>query len=868
MAVSISARPEILAPAGNYEMLRAAVENGADAVYFGVEAFNARLRADNFRREDLPAIMQELHQRGVKGYLTLNILVFNRELEEARELLLAASDAGVDAVLIQDLGIAAMARQIAPDLPIHASTQMTLTCAESIEGARTLGVTAERVVTARELSRRELRQMLSHVDVPVEVFVHGAICVAYSGQCLTSEALGGRSANRGECAQACRLPYDLIVDEKPQDTGDLRYLLSPKDLAALDDVRELADMGIVSLKIEGRLKTPEYVAATVQAYRAAVDSAFGARPPVSAKEKRQLEATFSRGFTPGYLHEIDHQQVVEGRFPTKRGTFLGRVQGTHGERVRVRLQGPLKPGDGIVFDSGRPDRREEGGRVFEIFHRGKRITRFDPDSGDKAAEFELTFQRGKLDYRKILPDTLVWKTSDPEIERELRASFAGEGAQYRRPVRMHVHALEGAPLTVTARDDRGNVSSASSTDSLPCAEKHPLTEDILHEQLGRLGDTPFFLELLSADIQGRPMAPLRWLNELRRSVISDLLRRRAAAPQRKTRRDLSIADVRQELGEWKRTERQDDNLPGVSVLCRSVEHVQAALAAGCCRIYTDFEDVRLQQEARRLIPAGAQQFFPATLRIMKPGEAPLIRKILRAEPDGILVRNLGAWQVLKEQAPSLPLVADFSLNVANDLTARLLLRQGFLKLTPSYDLNIDQLGDLLGDIDPAQFELVLHQYMPLFHMEHCVFCRFLSTGKDSSNCGRPCEKHSVRLRDRTGCEHPVKADFSCRNTVFHAVAQSGVDYLPLLRSAGIKSYRIELLNESRTEAERILRLYISVLQGDAAPAGMLQALRSNGKLGVTRGSLDHVDQGGFDRLYSINPRKAAHGKSRHAVSGS
>ncbi|MDB6022155.1 MAG: yhbU, partial [Pedosphaera sp.] len=298
------ARPELLAPAGDWECAKAAVENGADAIYFGLERFNARMRAHNFTEAALPRLMEFLHRRGVKGYVTFNTLVFANEMADAEQYLRAIIAAGVDAAIVQDIGICRLIRQISPDFPIHASTQMTITSAGGIEFARELGCNL--VVLARECSLKEIEKIQSaqpdsalrtpHSALPLEVFVHGALCVAYSGQCLTSEALGGRSANRGECAQACRMPYDLISDGKQVPLGDKRYLLSPQDLAGLEVLPDLIRAGMASLKIEGRLKTPEYVANITRVYRKALDAA-GAAPLDAEKNAAQydLEMGFSRG---------------------------------------------------------------------------------------------------------------------------------------------------------------------------------------------------------------------------------------------------------------------------------------------------------------------------------------------------------------------------------------------------------------------------------------------------------------------------------------------------------------------------------------------------------------------------------------------
>ena len=268
-------RPELLAPAGNWDCAKAAVENGADAIYFGLDRFNARMRAQNFTEADLPQLMAFLHHRGVKGYVTVNTLIFPKELAEAQQYLRTIIAAGVDAVIVQDVGICRLIRHLSPDFPIHASTQMTITSAAGVEFAKSLG--CQLVVLARECSLQEINKIqqqiaLQETSLPLEVFVHGALCVAYSGQCLTSEALGGRSANRGECAQACRMPYDLIADGEVVNLKERKYLLSPQDLAGLDVLPDLVKSGVTCLKIEGRLKAPEYVANVTRVYRQALDS--------------------------------------------------------------------------------------------------------------------------------------------------------------------------------------------------------------------------------------------------------------------------------------------------------------------------------------------------------------------------------------------------------------------------------------------------------------------------------------------------------------------------------------------------------------------------------------------------------------------
>jgi len=512
-------RPELLAPAGDWECARAAVENGADAIYFGLERFNARMRAKNLTQADLPGLMAFLHGRGVKGYVTFNTLIFTDELEAAEGYVRSMIAAGVDAAIVQDVGICRLIRSLSPDFPIHCSTQMTITSAAGVQFAKELG--AQLVVLARENSLADIAAIRAAQPagsgLPLEVFVHGALCVAYSGQCLTSESLGGRSANRGECAQACRLPYELVCDGQPVPLGDRRYLLSPQDLAGLEVLPELIRAGVASLKIEGRLKSPEYVASITRVYRQALDRAMGAPagapPPNPESDRYELEMSFSRGLHTGWFRGTDNQELVHGRFGTKRGVFLGEVARVAGESVSLCLAAPLKPGDGVVFDAGRPDEKEEGGRVYQV------------ESG--GAEATLRFGHGDIDWRRVRSGQRLWKTNDPALDRAVRASYAEGRIHFQRPVRMVTHGRAGTPLILLVNDRCGHVVKAESSVPLETATRQPLTAEKLREQLGRLGGTPFELGELRSFIEGDVIIPVSELNRLRREAVEALERLRA-----------------------------------------------------------------------------------------------------------------------------------------------------------------------------------------------------------------------------------------------------------------------------------------------------------------------------------------------------
>ncbi len=855
--------PELLSPAGDWACARAAVENGADAIYFGLERFNARMRADNFTLEDLPRLMAWLHERGVKGYLTFNILVFPDEWTQAERELRAIIAAGADAAIVQDVGICRLIRSISPDFPIHASTQMTISSAAGVEFARELGCSM--VALARECSIAEIARIHAAAAGPVpdrapalEVFVHGALCVAYSGQCLTSESLGGRSANRGVCAQACRLPYELVRDGQPVDLGDRRYLLSPQDLAGLELLPDLIRAGVRTLKIEGRLKSAEYVANITQVYRRAIDRLMASSAPewtVSSSDRYAIEMAFSRGLHTGWLRGINHRELVHGRFGKKRGVYLGQVTRVRGDRVAVRLLSPLKPGDGVVFDGGRPDQPEEGGRVYEVTMRGQQAW--------------LGFGRGDLDLRRIKAGDRLWKTSDPELERRLQRTFQPEAPQFTRPLDIEVEGSAGEPLLLRAKDGTGLVVETRSTVPLAQADQHPLDEQRLTAHLGRLGGTPFRLRRLTHRLEGPVILPLSELNRLRRETVTRLLEQRRAGPRWTLRTDPAdlvannppLPAFGHPLPHGPRARGQEEEAscvsgipmaesgssansnpaahePEIIPLVRTMPQLEAAIESGAGTVYCEFDDPRQFPQAVHQVRAAANAPRPrlevwlVPPRITKPGEEAMLGPIRDAGADGLLVRNydhLAGFAGMRRRG-------DFSLNVANPSSAEHFIRRyGLERVTAAYDLNGSQLEDLLRGAPPAWFEITIHQHMPMFHMDHCVFCAFLSAGADHRTCGRPCEKHQVRLRDRVGIEHPVRADAGCRNTVFNGVAQTGAEWACRLAALGARVFRVEFVDEPPDVVSRTLAQYRRLLRGEIAGDQLARALGLMSYVGISRG---------------------------------
>ncbi len=821
-------RPELLSPAGDRTCLLAAVENGADAVYFGLRRHNARIRAMNFDGADLGEVMALLHRRGVRGYITLNTLVFPDELADVEETVRELAAAGVDAVIIQDLGLARLIRAITPDLEMHASTQMSITSEEGIRLAAELG--CSRVILARELSLDEIRKVRSQALLPVEVFVHGALCVAYSGQCLTSEALGGRSANRGECAQACRMPYEIVCDGQSVDLGRTQYLLSPQDLAAYDLIPRLIELGVSSLKIEGRLKSSEYVANITRHYRQAIDAAWVGRPVAfTSRDVEEMQLSFSRGFSHGFLDGNNHKALVRGDYAKKRGILLGHVESISAAGVVISCSTTVKPGDGVVFDgddtTGVP---EQGGRIYEVS---------SPGPGRVA----LRFGRGSIDVRQIEPGQSVWKTDDPELSARLRRSFEGPPARLVE-VDMRVHAEAGQPLEVAASTANGVRASVRTDSPLVTARSQPADEKLLRDQLGRLGGTIYWLRGLTASIEGGPMVPKSLLNQVRRDLVAQLEHAAAVPASRELAAEPVLPALLVPLFEERQRQHQEAarsanvQTVSLSVLCRRTDQIEAALSRGIATIYADYQNIKEYASAVTAARHGGAAIYLATPRIEKPFEANLFRYLAKLGADGILVRNAGGLYFCAER--SIPFVADFSLNAANPLTVELFRSRGATRVTASYDLNAAQLFDLVDAVPPDWLEVVIHQQIPMFHMEHCVYCAFLSPGTDQTNCGRPCDHHDVKLRDRVGVEHPLKADVGCRNTLYNAIPQTAAEYLPRLIAHGARHLRIEFLDDDASHVERIIGLYQAVFTGQRDPKTLWRDLKASNQYGVTRGPLN------------------------------
>jgi putative protease len=499
----------------------------------------------------------------------------------------------------------------------------------------------------------------------------------------------------------------------------------------------------------------------------------------------------------------------------------------------------LKKGDGVVFDGDEAARLpEQGGRVYSVsrpVRGGRRGACHELEAGAaglSAGPAELGFGARDIDLGQLRPGQLVWKTDDPELTSRLRKTFQGPPKRF-VSVDMTLRAAVGEPLKIEGRTETGFEASLCLGPPLEVAERIEPSEELVRGQLERLGGTVYRLGRLSVELIGRPMLPKSQLNALRRALVEEL--DRAASNRRRpaVAAEPALAALRAAIP---REEPEPAAAPPeLAVLCRSTEQIEAAISCGVSTIYADYQHITLYSEAVAAAHRGKARIFLATPRIEKPGEASLFRYLARAGADGILVRNAGGLLFCAQR--EVPFVADFSLNAANELTVQLLKARGALRVTASYDLSLPQLDQLLAAVPPSWLEVVIHQQIPMFHMEHCVFCAFLSPGTDKTNCGRPCDHHQVNLRDRVGMEHPLKADIGCRNTLFNAVPQTAAEFLPRLLERGARHLRIEFLDDSPDAVCKTLSLYADALAGRRDGRTLWKALKAMNHYGVTRGPL-------------------------------
>ena len=811
--------PELLAPAGSLEAVRAAVANGADAVYCGAEKFNARDDGAQLSLDDLEQACLIAHERGARIYLTLNILIKPAELRDALLFLGECIDRGIDAAIVQDIGLVRLIQRVYPGFEIHGSTQMTV---HDVSGARVmerLGV--GRVVLARENSLEDIREI--HAAVPalgLESFVHGALCISYSGQCYMSGMISERSANRGSCAQSCRKDY-VLRDAASGAELDRGYLISAKDLGAWEHLPAIAEAGIGCLKIEGRKKKPEFVATVTRGYREFLQRVeAGTFTAPSFEEVQPLVQIFSRGFTGGMYGGREGREYITRTQPDNRGVELGVVTGFVDGELMVEVRAPIAERDGLGFEP------PAGGHLESTGFSAGPVRTISVQGGIHRQAVRAR-QRVPVGWRVV-------RSSQAELIERARASYAEVGREARRrrtALSVRVFGAPGAPLKAIFRVADHEVTVLSQL-PLAAATKHALDVGQLREQFGRLGETPFALADLDADGVGAGLfLPVRELNRMRQRAVDELLVQRdwvlqGAQAVRESRVDDSIAAGRSvDEAPSARSGRAGlaSDRPQLVAEVWRLEDAEAALVAGADEIVLDpflrhpFPPVT---RVRALIAHAAADGRTVRLRlptIVRPEERAKLDKWLALDTP-ILSGHLGLLHELALTGRDVG--ADYAVNCFNAPTAAEMFALGASYVTPSVELTADEIVTVAAPWAGRGFEVLIHGRPEGMTLEHCVLSAAFD--RTPTHCRDLCTRTHVDtvLRDPAGYDFPIATDYACRNRLLHSRPIEGSEFTPKLWASGIRRYRL-VFNVPGDQVGAVVASYREVFDavaaGDRAP---------------------------------------------------
>ncbi len=834
---------ELLLPVGHKDMALAAIHNGADAIFVGFPGWNARGRSYDHELSELKEIIEVCHHYGVKVNLAFNILIFENEMNSVIEDLKQVMPLKPDVLIIQDLGLAQVVRQMYPQQVIHGSTQMTVTNDLAIHFLDDLDI--KRFVLGRENSLSEIKLIKQATSKELEVFVHGALCVSYSGQCFTSETLGGRSANRGQCAQSCRFSYDLIVDGEKKNLVDRNYLVSPQDLCGIAEVPELMKIGVTSFKVEGRLKTPEFVATVASSYREVIDRTLAQNEIKNTdieKFKSKMAIEYSRGFFSGWLNGVDHQQLVNGTFSSHRGYEIGFVKSIlkNTACIELKTECDLQNGDGLLF-------------VFKS-EKNKVYTKQDLEKGSYIFSVNLLNKKNvvvtlanNFVVDKNLLEAVVYLNHAKNQKKEIIKSYQDKNYYKRIAIEYNLHFELGQPLRLEITD-KIHSRQFFSEKNLENAINKGLSKDLVKDELNALGGTIYFLKNLNFSGQAieNLFIPNKEIKQLRQKATEwlDQVRKGTTIDGWNTESFDYKPAVKSQLGQQVE--------PKLVILLRERKQVEAICKAASYKtidlnyidsVILDFEFGRDYLDSLKILKDINIKVGIATTRILKPQEYNNLKIIKNLEPDFILARNLGAIQYFKNvNVFHKEIRGDFSLNISNHRTAEYFLAKGLSHICLSYDLNSNQVIDLLQNTNANRCEVTIHQSMPSFHMEHCVFAAFLSQGSSFKDCGKPCEKHRVQLKDQFGHHHWIKPDHECRNTMYNSQSQTALSFFQQWKEKNIGLVRYEALYENSYELIEKISAYINVLSNIITVDKALTQLKAVESYGLTSGRMAQTEE--------------------------
>ncbi len=788
---------ELLAPAGNFEALAAAVESGADAVYLGGNKFNARAYADNFDGETLAKAVSYAHIRGVKVYVTINILLSDRELSEALDYVSYLYRIGVDAIIVQDVAILKLAASIFPDMEVHCSTQMTVHNAEGVRYYSALG--AKRIVLARELSLEEVRHIVQSTGVETEIFIHGALCVSYSGQCLMSSLIGGRSGNRGRCAQPCRKKYSFynFKTGKVESENQNKHLMSTRDLNTYNRLEELVESGVTSLKIEGRMKRAEYVAIVVKHYRAALDSILKKGAGKSKEAEYELKSAFNREFTEGYLFNKRNRDIVSIERPDNRGVRLGKVLRQKGDIASIFVEeGFLNDGDGVEIVS--QDGRSTGTIISGIRVKGENVK--SAAKGDTAEIFIRD---------RVEAGSQVSKNLDSALYKRAREEYAPENTR-KITLECSIFMKAGQFPVIVVEDRNGNSVSYTDEEKIEPAQKSATSIEKVMEQLGKTGDTPYLIEVTKAEIENNCYIPARQINRMRREVLGLLSQKRS----QKNNRPILQLDTAALI----------DNMISDNGAAKdtSVEYIAGVRnqAAAISALYADADTVYLLSDAYEgditadaiqldgLCKSMGKSLFYVLPNIARERELKQIQSRLETIIKqvgltglGLVVSDSGQFELARSLGID-RIRVNYSFNVFNSVSASHLFREGAEAIGLSPELNLPQIRAISSSC-AFPLESVVYGYMPVMTTEYCP----VSLQKDSCNDAGGCINSNYGIIDEKGKIFRIIKLGSCRTQLLNSnvllLAEESGDVL----DSGLTKLRADFYFEGPEEISSIIKLY-------------------------------------------------------------
>lgn len=820
-------KTELLLPAGKYESLRAAVANGADAVYLSGTMYGARAGAGNFDEEEIKRAVKLCHSKGVKVYVTMNTLMKDRELSAALDYAKFLYDLGVDALIVQDLGLAGAIKKLLPAFALNGSTQMTIHNVATAKWAYQFGF--RRVILAREMTLTEIKAI--HEAVPLlelEVFCHGALCICYSGQCLMSSLIGGRSGNRGQCAQPCRLQYQLWDPFRGSLSEEASHLLSPRDLNTLDELTGLIAMGVVSFKVEGRMRRPEYVATVGRVYREALDNACQGEKSGHLLDKEGVKQVFNRDFTSAYLHGNPGIDLMSHQKPNNRGVLLGRVKYLKGKIIGIEVEKELYVDDGIEIWV------KVGGRVgcivSDLRVNGKNVTTAYP--GDTA---EILLEG------RIQKGDRIFKTYDSVLMREAAASY--EALSEDIPLSFQVKAILGQPLTMAANDGNGHCAEVVTNFIVEKAKKTPTDFAMVEKQLSRLGGSGYGLKELTCTMDSDIILPASVLNRSRRQLTEEL---DAALFHCYPKIDHYTYEGEKENCLALVKEKDKHNVAKLSVKVRDIYQVNAALDAGADRIYFaphfGLEEVKKEafEELSALIKKypDAMVFALPTIRQDTDNRrfTGILESAIKSGFRQFLLGQVGDI-TLKETYPEMEvLYGDVSLNVMNNQTAKTLYEEGLKQVTASLELTKEGLSALANTA--GEKEVFVHGYMPMMVSRHCLIGACVGKDIHKVPCGISCFAQEYYLRDRMDMLFPIRGDRYHHMHIYNCKELALIDELRSLTR--FQSWRIEGQFYDIGTLKEIISLYRiggeqAYAKGEYQKEMLFESLNQYTKMGFTKG---------------------------------